>query len=82
MTQSKPMVLVCVNGLDGVSEGLSGSGKVLVQDCTRGERERHGTQRSAWGWWGLGRAPHGADLVARLEAVPVVPGQLAFSLFH
>ena len=81
MTQSMPVVLVCGNVFDGVSEGLSGSREILVQDCARGERERHGTQRSVWGWWDLG-GPHGADLVARLEAVPVVPGQLAFSVFH
>ena len=32
MTQSKPVVLVCGNVFDGVSEGLSGSGEILVQD--------------------------------------------------
>lgn len=32
MTQSKPAVLVCGNVFDGVSEGLSGSGEILVQD--------------------------------------------------
>ena len=32
MTQSKPVVLVCGNVFDGVSEDLSGSGEILVQD--------------------------------------------------
>ena len=32
MTQSKPVVLVCGNVFGGVSEGLSGRGRFLVQD--------------------------------------------------
>jgi hypothetical protein len=32
MAQSKPVVLVGGNVFDGVSEGLSGSGEILVQD--------------------------------------------------
>ena len=38
MTQSKPVVLVCGNVFDGVSEGLSGSGEILVQDGKIAER--------------------------------------------
>ena len=32
MTQSKPVVLVCGDVFDGVSEGLSGSGEIPVRD--------------------------------------------------
>ena len=32
MTQGIPVVLVCGNVFDGVSEGLSGLGEILVQD--------------------------------------------------
>ena len=36
MTQSKLVVFVCGNAFDGVREGLSGSGEILVQEDFRG----------------------------------------------